>query len=108
MVQKNFEGKKQNNVGTKHFLVKKIFVSKYTLSKKKLVNKDYDSKKLGPKSLVKIRAVTAEIMLIWTIVVRTYVDRTNVTMPVGICYRRCQEPNVKVWSKSGHKLLRYS
>ena len=66
-------------------------------AKKMLVNKYQDSK-----SLVKIRSVTAEIMLIWTIVVRTYVDRTNVTMPVGICYRRYQEPNFKVWSKSGH------
>ena len=31
-------------------------------------------KNLGPKSWVKIRSVTAEIMLIWTIVARTYVD----------------------------------
>ena len=29
---------------------------------------------LGPKSLVKIRSVTAEIMLTWKIVARTYVD----------------------------------
>ena len=29
-------------------------------------------KKLSPKSLVKIGAVTAEILLIWTNVVRTY------------------------------------
>ena len=31
-------------------------------------------KNLGQKSWVKIRSVTAEIMLIWTIVARTYVD----------------------------------
>ena len=43
-------------------------------AKKMLVNKYEDSKNLDPKSLVKIRSVTAEIMLIWTIVVRTYVD----------------------------------
>ena len=30
-------------------------------------------KKLGPKSLVKIGSVTAEIILIWTYVARTYV-----------------------------------
>ena len=51
-------------------------------AKKMLVNKYEDSKNLDPKSLVKNRSVTAEIMLIWTIVVRTYVDWTNVTMPV--------------------------
>ena len=43
-------------------------------AKKMLVNKYEDSKNLDPKSLVKNRSVTAEIMLIWTIVVRTYVD----------------------------------
>ena len=43
-------------------------------TKKMLVNKYEDSKNLDPKSLVKNRSVTAEIMLIWTIVVRTYVD----------------------------------
>ena len=31
-------------------------------------------KNLGPKSWVKVRSVTAEIMLIWKIVARTYVD----------------------------------
>ena len=31
-------------------------------------------KNLGPESWVKIRSVTAEIMLIWTIVARTNVD----------------------------------
>ena len=37
-------------------------------AKKMLVNKYKDPKYLGPKCLVKIRSVTAEIMLIWTIV----------------------------------------
>ena len=43
-------------------------------AKKMLVNKYEDSKNFDPKSWVKIRSVTAEIMLIWTIVVRTFVD----------------------------------
>ena len=41
-------------------------------------------KKLGPKSLVKIGPVTAEILLKWTNVTRVYVPRTNVTMTVGV------------------------
>ena len=44
-------------------------------------------KKLGPKSLVKIGPVTAEILLIWTNVTRAYVARTNVTITVGILNR---------------------
>ena len=36
-------------------------------------------KKLGPKSLVEIGPVTAEILLIWTNVTRAYVAWTNVT-----------------------------
>ena len=43
-------------------------------------------------NLVKIGSLTAEIFLIWT----------NVTMTVGICYGRYQEPTFKVWSKSGY------
>ena len=39
----------------------------------------------APKSLVKIGSVTAEIFLIWTIVARTNVALTNVTVTVGIC-----------------------
>ena len=46
----------------------------------KILNK----KKLGPKSLLKIVPVTAEILLIWTNVTRAYVARTNVTLTVGI------------------------
>ena len=41
-------------------------------------------KKLGPKSLVKIGPVTAEILLIWTNVTRAYVARKNVTITVDI------------------------
>ena len=40
-------------------------------------------KNLGPKSLVKIGPVTAEILLIWTNIIRAYVARTNVTITVG-------------------------
>ena len=41
-------------------------------------------RKLGPKSVVKIGPVTAEILLICTNVARAYVAWTNVTMAVGI------------------------
>ena len=41
-------------------------------------------------SLVKIRSVTAEIFLIWTHVIRTNVDSTNVTVTVIICSRWSQ------------------
>ena len=39
---------------------------------------------LGPKSVVKIGPVTAEIYLIWTNVARAYASWPNVTMTVGI------------------------
>ena len=42
-------------------------------------------KKLGPKSFVKVGSVTAEILLIWTNVARTYVSWTNVTKIAGFC-----------------------
>ena len=41
-------------------------------------------KNLGPKRLVTIGSVTAEILLIWTNVARTNVAWTNVTVTVGI------------------------
>ena len=44
-------------------------------------------KKMGQKSLVKIRSLTAEIFLIWTDVARTNVAWTYVTVNVGICER---------------------
>ena len=55
-----------------NILVQKNFWSKEVLSKKCLSTK-LRPQKLGPKSLVKIRSVTAEIMLFWTNVARTYV-----------------------------------
>ena len=42
-------------------------------------------RKLGPKILVKIVSVIAEILLIWTNVARKYAAWTNTTMTVGIC-----------------------
>ena len=42
------------------------------------------TKKLGPKNLVKIGPVTAEILLIWTNVIRAYDAWTNITITVGI------------------------
>ena len=52
-------------------------------------------------SLVQIESVPTEILLIWTIVARTNVAWTNVTMTVGICCRYSQDPTFKVWSKLG-------
>ena len=40
--------------------------------------------KFGPKSFVKIGPVTAEILLIWTNLIRAYVAWTNVAITVGI------------------------
>ena len=71
-------------LGLKKFWVRKKFGSKEIWSKKILVHKNYDPKKLGPKCLVKIGPVTAEILLIWTNVARAYVAWTKVTMTVGI------------------------
>ena len=66
------------------FVVKKKFGSEKNFGLKKFgpgafwPTKIMNPKKLGPKSLVKIRPVTAEILLIWTNVARAYVSRTNV------------------------------
>ena len=70
-------------------------------------------KKSGSKSLVKIRSVIAEILLIRTKVAKTCVAwtnvaRTNVAKTVGICSICSQEPTFQVWSKSGLKQLIYS
>ena len=48
-----------------------------------------------------IGSVIAEIFPIWTNVARINVVWTNITMTVGICSRRSQEPTFKVSSKSG-------
>ena len=77
---------------------KKLLFKK--LKKKKMVSEKSGSKedgpktfcstkimtpcKLGPKSLVKIGPVTAEILLIWTNFARVYVAWTNVIMTVDI------------------------
>ena len=42
-------------------------------------------KKLGPKRLVKVGSITAEIFLIWTLAARTNVAVPNVTTAVSIC-----------------------
>ena len=58
-------------------------------------------------SLVKIRSVTAEILLIWTNVARTNVALTNVTMTIGIRSRWSHEPSFKVWTVPNFSFLAY-
>ena len=113
--QKEFTPKKyywSKMLGPEKFWIEKIFwARKRFLGWKILVHRNQSPKKLGPKSLVKIRPVTAKILLIWTNVARAYVSRTNVartyvawtnvSKTVGICSRWSQEPTFKVWSKSG-------
>ena len=53
------------------------------------------------KPTFKVWSVTAEIFLIWTNVVRTNVDLTNITETVEICSRWSEEPTFKVWSNFG-------
>ena len=57
--------------------------------------------KLGPKSLVKIRSVRSDILLIWKNVPRRNVAWTNVNVTAGTCSRCSQVPTFKVWSKLG-------
>ena len=71
--------------------VHKSFGQTKVWSKRNLAKKTKVPISLGPKSLVKIGSVTAEIFLIWTIVARTTVAWTNVNMTVGICSRGFQE-----------------
>ena len=68
-------------------ICQKIFVSKDVWYRKKCWSTKIEAKKFGPKSLVKIKAERAEILLIQTNVARTYVAWTNVTMAVGIFSR---------------------
>ena len=68
MVQKNFGPTKI--WGLKICFVKKTYVLE---------------KILGQHFFGKIGSVTAEILLKWTNVARTYVAWTNVTLTVGIC-----------------------
>ena len=71
-----------------HLKFAKIFCPKNIRVKSILSKKEYWStkikapKKLGTKSLVKIRSVTSYIMLIWINVTRTYAAWTIVTMTV--------------------------
>ena len=60
--------------------------SKELWSKNIFLHKKYapPPKKNGPKSMVKIRPVTSEILFVWTNVTMAYVARTNVTTTVGI------------------------
>ena len=69
-------------LGLKKLWVRKKFGSKEIWSKNILVHKNYDPKKLGPKCLVKIGPVTAEILLIWTNVARTNVAWVNVHLTI--------------------------
>ena len=91
----------RKNFGSKKILDKKNVGKIFWIPKKMLSPIKWDPKNLGPISLVKIVSVTAEIFLIWTIVARTNVAWTNITMTVGIFSTCFQEPTFKVWSKSG-------
>ena len=90
--KKNFDLKKnvKKNLGLKEIFglktlgPNKLLCLEKVLSKDILVHKNYDPKKLGQKCLVKIRPVTAEILLIWTNVTTAYVAWKNVTITVGI------------------------
>ena len=97
MVQKDFGPK----FGFEKFPGPKVFGPKYFGTQKVCV------KQLGPKSLVKIGSVTAEIFLIWTNVARINVVWTDFSVTVGICSRVSQEPTIKILLKSGEYRLRY-
>ena len=100
MGQKIFQkilGRKKNSGVKKKFGSEKLLVRNFGSGKKILVRK-----KLGPKSLVQIGLVTAEILLIWTNVIRAYVAIT-----VGIYETWSKDPTFKVWSKPGHRQLRF-
>ena len=80
-----------SNVYPLHLIVKskdnlkKSSVHTKFWSKKNLVPKRFRPPKIGYKSLVKIKSVTAEIFLIWTNVARTNIVWTNVTVTDSIC-----------------------
>ena len=67
--------------GSKKCLVQKIFRLKEVWSKKDF----WSTKTLVVEILVKIGAVTAKILLIYTNVARTYVGWTNIILIVRIC-----------------------
>ena len=68
------------------FWVKKFWVKKIKIFgvQNNFGHKNEGPKKIGSKSLVKIRSVTTEIFMIWTNVARTYITWKNVTVTVGI------------------------
>ena len=81
-------GVKQNlglrKLRSKNFGLKIFGQTKF--GQKNLVQKDLrSSKKLGPKSLVKIRSIIAKIFLILINFVRPIVAFTNVTVTVNSC-----------------------
>ena len=84
--------------------IKKILGPKKFLGLKKfwsiLVHKNYEPKKLGPKSLIKIGPVTSNVT-------RADVAWTNIPITIGI-NKWSQDPTFKVWSKSDQQKLRYS
>ena len=71
----------------KHFLCQKIFVLKDVWYRKKCWSTKIEAQKFGPKSLVKIGSVTAEILLTLTNVARAYGAWTNISMTVGMCQK---------------------
>ena len=75
-------------MGPKNFWVRKTFwlQTKLWIQKKfQKTSKKISPQKLSQKMFVKIGSVTAEILVIWTNVARTYVAWTNATMTTAIC-----------------------
>ena len=68
---------------------KKIRYNKFFGPRKIWVKRSFVQKNIGPQRLRPpqnwVPKVTAETLLIWTNVARTYVAQTNVTMTVDIC-----------------------
>ena len=81
----------QRNFGFKKCWVQEMWHTKIDMkkSKKIWVKRSFVQKNIGPQRLRPpqnwVPKVTAETLLIWTNVARTYVAQTNVTMTVGIC-----------------------
>ena len=96
----------QTNFCPKKFRSKQIWVKKILVKNNWL--KLRTAKHWVQKPTFKVWSVTAEIFLIWTNVVRTNVDLTNINETVEICSRWSEEPTFKVWSKLGQWKLRYS
>ena len=78
----------KTNLVQQIFWSKTIFGTKDYFDHKKIGQQQFSPQKMSPKSLVKIESVTADILLLLTNVTRTYVAWTNVSVTVGICFRR--------------------